>query len=51
MIGVTALLFVLVGGILAVAGELGKGGEIAKSAITLLVLTAISGFVADLASG
>lgn len=47
----TGLLFVIVGVILASAHELGKGGEAAKGAVTLLVLSLISGYVVALASG
>lgn len=47
----TVLLLVVTGVILASAGEIGKGGQAAKSAVTLLVLSLISGFVTALASG
>ncbi len=47
----TVLLLIIVGMILAVAKEIGKGAEGLKSGITLVVLCAISGFVAALASG
>lgn len=49
-IGLTVLLIVVVGMILAVAGEF-KNGGVAKSAITLVILSAICGFVATVASG
>jgi len=45
------LLFVIVGIILASAGEFGKGGDAVKGAVTLIVLCAMSGFVTALASG
>jgi uncharacterized membrane protein len=47
----TVLLVILVGSILVWAGEFGKGGEAAKSGITLLVLSLISGYITALASG
>lgn len=46
-----ALLFVIVGVILAVSHEFVKGGNAAKDVVTLLVLSAISGYLVALASG
>ena len=51
LIGSAVLLIVVVGVILAVSQEFGKGAEAAKGALTLVVLCAISGFVVALASG
>ena len=47
----TVLLLIIVGSVVVWAGEFGKGAEAAKSAITLVVLCLISGFVAALGSG
>lgn len=51
IIGVTVLLIIVVGLILGLAGEFGKGGDVAKSAITLVILSAICGYITALASG
>jgi hypothetical protein len=51
VIGATVLLLIVVGVILAMAQEFGKGGEAAKGGIILVVLCAISGYVVALASG
>ncbi len=47
----TVVLLILVGSVVIWAGEFGKGAEAGKSAITLLVLCLISGYVAALGSG
>lgn len=47
----TVVLLIVVGSIVGWAGEFGKGAEAAKSGVTLLVLSVISGFVVALASG
>ncbi len=51
LIVATVVLLILVGSVLLWAGEIGKGAEAGKSAITLLVLCLISGYVAALGSG
>ncbi len=51
LIVATVVLLILVGSVLLWAGEIGKGAEAGKSAVTLLVLCLISGYVAALGSG
>jgi uncharacterized membrane protein len=51
LIVATVVLLILVATIIVSAGEFGKGAEAGKSAITLLVLSVISGYVVALASG
>jgi hypothetical protein len=51
VIGIGVLLLVVVGVILAMAQEFGKGGDAAKGGIILVVLCAISGYIVALASG
>lgn len=47
----TVLLLIIVGSVVVWAGEFGKGAEAGKSAVTLLVLCLISGYIAALGSG
>lgn len=51
LILVTVLMLIIVGAILGWAGEIGKGGEAAKSGVILVVLSLIAGYVVALASG
>ncbi|MEZ5186936.1 MAG: hypothetical protein R2720_14430 [Candidatus Nanopelagicales bacterium] len=51
LLAATVLLFVVVGVILGMVGEFGKGADAVKSVVTLLVLSAVSGYVVALASG
>ena len=45
------VLFILVGTIVILAGEFGKGGDAAKSTVLLAGLSLVSGYVVALASG
>ncbi len=45
------VLFILVGAIVLVAGEFGKGGDAAKSTVLLAGLSLVSGYIVALASG
>jgi hypothetical protein len=47
----TIALIVIVGTILISAGELGKGAEAGKGALTLVGLSIVAGYVVALASG
>ena len=51
LILVAVLMLIIVGAILGWAGEIGKGGEAAKSGVILVVLSLIAGYVVALASG